>query len=1151
LYYGVIEFPRQDKEATVRPTVRNRLVAILAGLAAALSTAAVRPGLAGAAVSPALVTNPGSLVNTLVMTTGGGNVFPGADVPFGMMQWSPDTSPDRSAGGGYSFTDTQLQGFSLTHLSGPGCGAMGDVPILPLTGPLPSGDPSAHLEPLTHTGEQGTAGSYTVMSGSPAIKTELTATTHGGVGRFTFPATTQADLLVKLLDSQNLDTGSTAQVTGNNEVSGSVTTGSFCGEPGPYTLHFDITFDHPFTASQVINGASSPDAVFLTFDTTSNQVVRARVGISFVSSADATANWQSEIPSINFDTVKTAAQSAWNTLLNQVQVAGGTAAQQQLFYTSLYHSLLHPNVVSDVNGQYVGFDGAVHTAASGHAQYDNFSGWDVYHGQTQLSALVAPTQTSDIAQSLLNDAAQGPGHTLPQWGFMNSYNYVMVGDPAQAALANYYAFGARSFDTATALSVMKTEATTTNGDRPYTQYENQLGYIPDGAFYTCCNAHGSLSSQLEYDDADFALSRFATALGDTATATSMLARANNWKNVFDSTNKLLTPRDVSGSFEPGVIPICSNTYVEGSAAQYRFVVPFDQPALATRLGGNAATTSLLDSFFTTFDGSNPNQAFLANEFDLGTPWFYNWVGAPSHTEQVVNRVENQLYQDTPAGFPNNDDLGTMSANYVWGALGFYPVTPGTADLVFNSPMFTQEVIHLAGGKTLTVNAPNASTTNFYVQSLTVNGTATTRNWLPAATWQSGATLSFTLGSTPGTWGTGTADGPPSYDAAPGVGASGAQPLAALFDNQGATDDTSQAAGNYDDGGFTYSEQQLTAAGLGPGAQVTVNGLTYTMPSAAAGGLDNVLSGGQVVSFTSPAGATRLGFVGSSTGGSSSGTAVITYTDGTTQSFTLGLTDWAQTPAFGNTQAGGTMTHRNFSGGTSQTIDVRLFEAEVPLLTGKTVRTVRLPLPTDPHRMHVFAIAAGTGSAPAAQPGGGPLATLFNDQGISDDSNPGAANYDCVGFSYSQQQLTAVGLGPGARVTANGLTFTMPNVGTGAPDNVMANGQTVTLTGAAGVTRLGFLGSGSNGNASGPATITFTDGTTQTFTLGLTDWAQSPAFGNTVVATMPARNSGGGPQQIQVFVFEAQVTLTAGKQVARVALPAASAGQLHVLAIATG
>jgi predicted alpha-1,2-mannosidase len=744
----------------VRAGLTVSVVGVLALGVAGVASAATR--------AAAFVADPASVADMRVMTTGGGNDFPGADVPFGMVQWSPDTSTSRPLGGGYSFNATQLRGFSLTHMAGPGCGAMGDLPILPMTGGLPGGDPGTHTEPFTHTGEIAQPGYYSVMSGAgSAIRSELTATTRSGMARFTFPSTTQADLLIKLRDSQNGTSASTVTVVGTNEVHGSATSGHFCGAPDTYTVHFDIVFDQPFAANPPVQ--SGPNTVFLTFNTTANRVVQAKVGISFVSDANAKANWQAENGSgFTFDTVKANAHNGWNSLLNRIQISGGTASQQQLFYTSLTHVLQHPNVVSDSNGQYLGFDKALHTIAAGHAQYDQFSGWDIFHGQTQLSALVAPQQTSDIAQSLLNDAAEGSTHLMPQWGFMNSYNFVMAGDPAQIALANYFAFGARSFDTATAKTTMVRQATTTNQVRPETGLENQFGYIPSDGGYGCCNPHGFLASQLEYDQADFALSRFLLAApnpsaNDTATANAMVNRANNWKNVFNPANKLLNPKLMSGAFVGGITPTSTNQYIEGTAAQYRFVVPFNQPALAALLGGNATTVSMLDSFFTVLDGSNGNDAFLSNEFDLGTPWFYNWVGAPSHTQSVVNRMLNQFYHDTPAGFPDNDDLGTMSANFVWGALGFYPVTPGSADLIFNSPLFNQEVVHLPGGATMTVNAPQAGGGNVFVQSLNLNGAATTKNWIAAGTWQNGVTLDFTLGSTASSWGTGAADAPPAYN----------------------------------------------------------------------------------------------------------------------------------------------------------------------------------------------------------------------------------------------------------------------------------------------------------------------------------------------------------------------------------------------------
>src|SRR6266536_3056313 len=388
--------PRTDKEqpVTVKPRSSilstGRSLAVSAVVLAAVVLVTGAP--ARAATAPPLVTDPASLVNTLVATTGGGNVFPGPDVPFGMVQWSPDTRR-RTDGGGYRFDQTQLRGFSLTHISGPGCGAYEDVPILPLTGGLPAGDPGSFMESFTHAGEVATAGYYSVKVGSPAITTELTSTLRSAMGRFTYPATTDANVLLKLLDSQNGTAASDAKIVGKDEVQGMARSGGFCGAPDMYNLFFDIAFDHPFTASKIIReaGQPGPNSVFLTFDTTAGQVLQAKVGISFVSAANAKLNRETDNPGWDFDAVRSAAHDTWNALLSRIQIGGGTTDQQALFYTMLYRVLLHPNVWSDANGEYSGFDQKTHTVkAPQKAQYANFSGWDTYHSQVQLAALLAP-----------------------------------------------------------------------------------------------------------------------------------------------------------------------------------------------------------------------------------------------------------------------------------------------------------------------------------------------------------------------------------------------------------------------------------------------------------------------------------------------------------------------------------------------------------------------------------------------------------------------------------------------------------------------------------------------------------------------------------------------------------------------------------------
>lgn len=709
------------------------------------------------------------LVDTTIGTTAGGNVFPGADFPFGMVQWSPDTSGSRPPGGGYEWTMTDIRGFSLTHISGPGCDAYGDVPILPMTGGLPAGDPGQHMEPFTHTGELGTAGYYTVQSGAPAITTELTATQRSSMARFTYPATTQANLLIKLLDSAAGDSNATVSVVGTQEISGSVTSGHFCGASDVYTVFFDLVFDQPFTASQVINAASGlPEVVFLTFDATANPVLQAKVGISFVSVANARGNWQAENPGWNFDSVRVSAHDAWNDLLGEVQLGGGSADNLKLFYSALYLSLLHPNVFSDSNGQYLGFDNTVHTLAAGQgAQYANYSGWDIYHGQAQLSAMLAPQRMSDAAQSMVNDATQNNGQ-LPKWALANAETYIMVGDPADGIIAGYYAFGARHFDTATALKLMVQQATVPNNIRPGLSYYETMGYLPDDGTYECCHFYGSVSTLLEYQEADFALSQFATALGDTTDAATIFQRTKNWRNIFNAETGLFEAKLLDGSFSGPESLLTGAGMVEGSPSEYRWLLPFDTQDLLSALGGPAVVNPMLDAYFAYLDDRSGQCALLSNEFDLGEQYWYNYTGQPWKTQDVCNRIRLSLYQPAPEFLDNNNDLGAESAQLVWSMLGVYPTYPGSGILNINGPEFTSETIQLPGGKTLAINGEGADPGRPYIQSLKVNGRTSTQLWLDASVLSQGATLDFVMGAVPNTtWGTAASDAPPSYGDQPG------------------------------------------------------------------------------------------------------------------------------------------------------------------------------------------------------------------------------------------------------------------------------------------------------------------------------------------------------------------------------------------------
>ena len=722
-----------------------------------------------AAAAPQAVSNPATLVDTRTWTTGGGNTFPGAEVPFGMVQWSPDTMPGRNAGGGYSFGESSITGYSLTHVSGPGCGAAGDVPMLPVTGPLPGGDPNNVQTGFTNANEVAQAGYYSAQSNQPnTITSQFTATPHSSMARFTYPATTQAGFLVKLHDSQNSEFApSTGTVVNNHEISGSETSGHFCGEGNndgqqqEYTVHFDITFDQPFTASQVIPGGDgTPNAVYLTFDTTTNAVVQAKVGISYVSDDNARLNWQTENPGWDFDATKAAAQSTWNTLLGRIQVSGGSVAQTQQFYSNLYKVFVQPNITSDVNGQYTGADMKTHSVVSGQAdQYGIFSGWDTFHSAAELQAMLDPKPASDQAQSLVNYYSQDK--ILQQWGYLNLNNYVMVGDPAQSIIADYYAFGAQDFDTATALKDMLAQATTVNAVRPGEALEEKYGYLPEDGTYGCCNPHGYVPTLLEYDSQDLALSFFAGALGDKTDANMLQARANNWQHVFDLSNNLLNGRNEDGSFVPGITPTSSTRYVEGSAYEYLWNVPNNYPALFSLLGGNSKAAPALREFLSQPDAGGMH-ALLTNEFGFGEQYAPNYAGDPAGTQQAVNNIRNTMYQPGPSGLADNDDLGANSSAFVWEMLGMYPENSGNDTMVFNGPGFPNATISLPNGRTVTINAPGASPSTFYVQNLKIDGDNYSKLYVPFSRLSKGATLDWTLGTTPGTWGTTPSATPPSY-----------------------------------------------------------------------------------------------------------------------------------------------------------------------------------------------------------------------------------------------------------------------------------------------------------------------------------------------------------------------------------------------------
>jgi predicted alpha-1,2-mannosidase len=746
-----------ERGGMARAAARGRLVTMAAVAAsAALLCGAMVPGPSAAAdpSTTALVTDPAAEVNPFIGTANDGNDFPGADAPFGMVQWSPDTV-SRPDGGGYAYADSAISGFSLTHLSGPGCRADGDIPVLPTVGAI---DASA-TDSFSHADEAASAGYYRVALRN-GVSVELTATTRTGLARLEFPAAAPANLILRLAGSQRHDSATSFRVLSRTEVQGSATTGNFCGTGSSYTVYFDMQFSRPFARST----SPAPGTQALAFGAIRGRRLLVKAGISYVSAANARLNLATENPGWNFTRSRDSTQAAWNALLGRVRVGGGSAAQQRIFYTALYHSLLYPNVFSDDNRQYRGTDGKVHTVDPGHsAFYTNFSTWDIYRAQAQLEALVAPAVASDAAQSMLDDYAQGG--TLPKWTQNNTETYVMVGDSADPVLADYYAFGARNFDTGTALTDMIAEATQSGPDRPGLNYLTTLGYVPIGGTYGCCNYYEPVSTTLEYDTDDFAISALAGALGQGRAQARFRSRAQDWRNLLNPLTRLDQRREPDGSWAPGFSPTATIGFVEADSLVYTGMVPFNLAGLISAKGGQAAMSAYLGTALRSFTGAG-GAAYLGNEPSLELPWEYDYIGRPAQTQGTVRRIQDQLWTDTPGGAGDgNDDLGGLSAWYVWSALGLYPMTPGTADLALGSPVFPRSVITLSSGRTLNVLGAGAATDAPYAQAATWDSRSWDNAYAPDTALASGGTLRFTLGTSPASdWAAGPGAAPPSYGA---------------------------------------------------------------------------------------------------------------------------------------------------------------------------------------------------------------------------------------------------------------------------------------------------------------------------------------------------------------------------------------------------
>ncbi|RSD23560.1 GH92 family glycosyl hydrolase [Amycolatopsis eburnea] len=787
---------------------------VLAGaLALAVVATGVSPVVAAAAGGDAL-----DAVNTFIGTQDEGNTFPGASAPFGMTQVSPITSHYA----GYRYTDTAIRGFGHFFLSGAGCWEQGGlVSTLPTTGEVGPGkafdttqpstfDQKRYAAPFTHDGEVGKPGYYKVhLTGYGGVDVETTAATRAGAERYTFAKAGDANVFVNVGQANDKEpvTGSSVRVVDDRTVEGTVESQAFCGGKA-YTTYFTTKFDKPFKAfgtwsptggapgSRSSEGGAGLRGAWLTF--AGGGQVTATTAISQVDAQGARVNLAAERIR-SFDAAKDAVQLAWRHELSTVDIKGGTTDDRTVFYTSLYHALLQPLTANDADGRYYGFDKKIHRAV-GWTYYDFFSLWDTYRSQNQLLALLRPSRAKDIAKSIL--AIHDQGGWLPRWAYASQETNTMTGDPVTPFLVDLWRFGALSGEEAHAYqALLQNSREIPPASSPFQGRSGNASYQADGFVQydpdfpkkgqdTDPN-HGA-SATLEYALGDCSLSVMAAALGKKDDAAALKEKGRTYRTLWDSTQ---TDRGFTGFFRPKVLggawfspadkpysPQSQDGFHEGTAWQYQWLVQQDVPGLVQRMGGAANTGKRLDDFF-AYDELLKNPATAVrenwvvgpydyydqfrynpnNEPDLHSPWMYALTGQPAKTSAVV-RAAHTLFTNAPNGVTGNDDLGTMSAWYVFSALGFYPAVPGTGNFVLNAPRFGKSVLHLENGRDITITAPGADGSKLqYVSGLKVGSRPSDQVYVGFDQLKRGTTLDFSLTAdgAKATWGTSPSSAPGS------------------------------------------------------------------------------------------------------------------------------------------------------------------------------------------------------------------------------------------------------------------------------------------------------------------------------------------------------------------------------------------------------
>ena len=712
-------------------------------------------------------TEPAAFVNPFIGTANNANTYPGAVVPWGMVSVNPFTT--EASGGNHASTSYTkyapfINGFSHVSLSGVGCPDMGSIILMPSMG-----DTTIVIDSFksAYTNETATAGYYSVLLARHSIQVELSATLRSGISQYSFTKAGKASVLLDLSRSLGNNRGAFIKKINDNEVEGFKDEGNFCGAENRQRIFFVIRLQKlnarinlwgdNATEKKEDNYVGNNIGCWFQFDVAAGEKIAVQVGISYVSTKNARQNLQVEQTGCNFKKVKHSAFNTWNKELSKIKITGTSNNDKAIFYTGLYHTLLHPNIFNDVNGEYLSMTTKnINKVTKGHNRYSVFSLWDTYRNLHSLLTLVYPERQSDMVQSMV-DMYKESGW-LPKWELAANETYIMVGDPAAAVIAETYLKGIKDFDVATAYKAMLHNASISkpsNAIRPGLKSYLQYQYIPNDTKDTGRNfVWGSVATTLEYSYADWCIAQMAKALGQKKDEKIFTARSLFYKNLFDTATNFIRPKLKDGSWltpfdatavagELNWYPSGGPGFVEGNAWQYTWMVPHDIKGLRILMGGDKVFVQKLQQCF------DDNQFVLWNEPDMAYPFLFNYSkGNEWRTQQLVQASIKKYFTNSPEGIPGNDDCGTMSAWLVFAMMGLYPACPASGDYAISTASFNEINITLNPkyykGKYFSIKKHPSSTNKVFIKQLLVNGKSTSSFFISHKTITSGGAINYIL-----------------------------------------------------------------------------------------------------------------------------------------------------------------------------------------------------------------------------------------------------------------------------------------------------------------------------------------------------------------------------------------------------------------------